>query len=212
MRTRIAAAIGLAMALTACGNGAASARKPPASTPQFTPTTISAVLKPTPTTDVAAASVRSRYPQFASVDDSTVDEMGATVCRAARADRLDVAISASQTNFQMSEAEATEFTHAVVNTYCSDVPLPAVSTAPQESATTITAGTWFVGKDIQAGTYETTTVSTSALDSCYWARLSGTSGETSEILANGNVEGHGIVTIKPTDVAFQTRCTWTKTD
>lgn len=136
--------------------------------------------------------------------------MGASVCRAARGNNLGVAVSAAQTNFQMSEAEAVEFMHAVVNTYCSDVPLPAVSTAPTASSTTITEGTWLVGKDVQPGTYETTTVGTDALSSCYWARLSGTSGDFKEILANGNVEGHGIVTIKPTDVAFQTHCTWTK--
>ena len=41
---------------------------------------------------------------------------------------------------------------------------------------------------------------------CYWARLSGVSGEFADILANANVaEGSAIVQIKPSDQAIRLR-------
>ncbi|OHV67521.1 hypothetical protein BCD48_35380 [Pseudofrankia sp. BMG5.36] len=110
-----------------------------------------------------------------------------------------------------------DFVYAVAIAYCPEVPRPDIAPllattvpAAPAPATTITPGTWLVGSNIQPGTYEITNASADVLDSCYWARLSGTSRDFGEILANGNVQGHGVVTIKPTDVAFQTRCTWTK--
>lgn len=68
------------------------------------------------------------------------------------------------------------------------------------------SGVYLVGEDIQPGTYR------SESSGCYWARLSGTSGEFSEIIANDNVEGTAYVTIAATDVAFETsRCgDWTR--
>jgi hypothetical protein len=207
---------GLAMMLVACG-GPASSSEPAAATP-----TVSAIstpsetaeTSPAETADFAAMSVRSQFSRFASADDSTIDEAGAKICAAGRAGTLDALISASEATLHMSPAETVDFTRVVVNAYCSEVPLPAAmpasSVPPASATTTITPGTWLVGRDIQPATYETTTSDTDVLHSCYWARLSGTSGDSSEILANGNVEGHGIVTIKPTDQAFQTHCTWTK--
>ncbi|GAA1821640.1 hypothetical protein GCM10009771_21540 [Nesterenkonia flava] len=64
------------------------------------------------------------------------------------------------------------------------------------------AGMYLVGTDIQPGTYYTNA------DRCYWARLSGFSGNLSDILANGNTRGTTYVTIAPTDTAFETRCRW----
>ena len=64
-------------------------------------------------------------------------------------------------------------------------------------------GVSLVGVDITPGTYRATG------DRCYWARLSGTSGEFSDIIANSN--GPGVVTIAATDKAFESRrCQWTK--
>ncbi|MBL7490473.1 hypothetical protein I6A60_02010 [Frankia sp. AgB1.9] len=212
MKTRIVAAVALAMTLAACGGGSASGGKPTTAATTTLATTVSAIVTPTSTSDIAALSVKSQYPQFASADNSTIDEVGAKVCAAARAGTLDALISASEATLHMSQADTVDFTHVVANAYCSEVPLPAItpaSTAPPVSATAINPGTWLVGKEVLPGTYETT-AGTDVLHSCYWARLSGTSGESSEILANDNVEGHGIVTIKATDVAFQTHCTWTK--
>ena len=69
-------------------------------------------------------------------------------------------------------------------------------------------GTWQVGKDIQPGTYRTRKGSRG----CYYARLNGFSGDTSDILANDNTDNPTVVTIAPTDTGFEsTRCgTWTK--
>jgi hypothetical protein len=67
-------------------------------------------------------------------------------------------------------------------------------------------GIWLVGKDIQPGIYRS-----SADASCYWARLSNTSGDFNAILANGN-GANQVVTISKTDKAFQSvHCApWTK--
>ncbi|HEY0867295.1 MAG TPA: hypothetical protein VGE01_07950 [Fimbriimonas sp.] len=68
-------------------------------------------------------------------------------------------------------------------------------------------GTYFVGIDIAPGTWRSANGS-----SCYWARLSGFSGELGDILANDNEEGSAIVEILPGDDGFtSSRCgTWSK--
>lgn len=68
-------------------------------------------------------------------------------------------------------------------------------------------GVFLVGTDIQPGRYRN-----EGGGSCYWARLSGVSGDFSEILANDNVSGQAVVDIASSDVAFESvRCgTWTK--
>jgi hypothetical protein len=46
-----------------------------------------------------------------------------------------------------------------------------------------------------------------AVSGCYWARLSGTSGQLDDVLSNDNANGHVLVDILPTDAAFQSaRC------
>lgn len=63
------------------------------------------------------------------------------------------------------------------------------------------SGIYLVGEDIKPGTYRSDGAR------CYWARLSGTSGEFEHIIANDNVEGTAYVTIAESDVAFETsRC------
>jgi hypothetical protein len=80
-------------------------------------------------------------------------------------------------------------------------PAPEGDTIPGD-------GVFLVDVDIKPGTYRTTNPS----GSCYWARLSGTSGDSGEILANDNPEGPTVVTIKASDTAFETaRCgQWTR--
>jgi hypothetical protein len=58
-------------------------------------------------------------------------------------------------------------------------------------------GVFLVGDEIAPGEYRTDS------GDCYWARLSGTSGEFEDIIANGN--GAGIVTIAESDHAFESR-------
>lgn len=59
-------------------------------------------------------------------------------------------------------------------------------------------GTHIVGMDIEPGTYRSEDASI-----CYWARLSGFTGELDDIIANGN-HGMEIVTIDSSDAAFKT--------
>lgn len=75
----------------------------------------------------------------------------------------------------------------------------AVTTTEQEiAAGTIPGdGIFLVGTDIQPGQYRTQE------GSCYWARLSGTSGELDDIIANGN--GAAVVTVAEGDAAFEVR-------
>ena len=69
------------------------------------------------------------------------------------------------------------------------------------------SGVHLVGTDIQPGQYRN-----SGSDSCYWSRLSGTSGSFDELIANDLPSGPTVVTILPSDAAFSSeRCgTWTK--
>ncbi|XKH58615.1 hypothetical protein LG293_16315 (plasmid) [Citricoccus nitrophenolicus] len=75
-------------------------------------------------------------------------------------------------------------------------------------------GTFVVGDDMKAGTYKSDAAPNSFMENCYWARLSGTSGDFGEIITNNNSQGPTTVTIRSTDVAFETSgCTaWERVD
>ncbi|GLZ77662.1 hypothetical protein Afil01_24690 [Actinorhabdospora filicis] len=64
-------------------------------------------------------------------------------------------------------------------------------------------GTYLVGADVEAGRYRTTVPATAIL--CYWERLSNTTGELDDIIANGNAKPgtQAVITIEPDDVAFR---------
>ena len=70
-------------------------------------------------------------------------------------------------------------------------------------------GIFRIGTDIQPGTYKN-----EGTDFCYWARLSGLSGESTDILSNDNPRGQTYVTIEASDYAFESQnCgTWTRTE
>ena len=73
---------------------------------------------------------------------------------------------------------------------------PAPTSGPQ--ATTMGDGTWAVGTDIVAGTYQATSTG-----SCYWARLSSFSGVADAVITDGDAApGPFTVTISPDDVGF----------
>lgn len=67
------------------------------------------------------------------------------------------------------------------------------------------AGTYLVGRDIQAGTYHS-----SGSPDCYWARLSDLSGGVSSIISNHLGSGPQYVEISSSDKAFQVQggCTF----
>jgi hypothetical protein len=70
--------------------------------------------------------------------------------------------------------------------------------APAVPTATPGDGVWRVGVDIQPGTYRS-----SGGDPCYWARLFGFAGNSQIDIHLGS--GPTIVTIKPTDVGFESR-------
>jgi hypothetical protein len=73
-------------------------------------------------------------------------------------------------------------------------PIPTLG--PQ--ATTMGDGTWAVGIDIVAGTYQATSTG-----SCYWARLSSFTGAADATIADGYASpGSFTVTIDADDVGF----------
>jgi hypothetical protein len=74
------------------------------------------------------------------------------------------------------------------------------------SKTTFGDGMYIVGTDITPGTYKNTGVA-----GCYYARLSGFSNTTDDIIANNYTDSQAVVTIADTDKGFQSNgCgTWT---
>lgn len=90
-------------------------------------------------------------------------------------------------------------TPTVTATATATVEATVTAPPPPPEAAITGDGIFIVGEDIEPGTYEA-----NADDFCYWARLSGTSGELDDIIANGNGPGHIVVTIKESDKAFET--------
>lgn len=83
--------------------------------------------------------------------------------------------------------------------------LPPMGSTPTVEESGITDGTWLVGEDIEPGTYRTGgPQSAGAFGNCYHARLSGTSGELDDIISNDNSQGPTVITIRESDVAFET--------
>lgn len=84
--------------------------------------------------------------------------------------------------------------------------LVTVTAPPPPPAVAFADGTFVVGTQIQAGTYQA-----SSSSSCYWARLRGFSGGLGDILANSFAQ-QTIVTIQPSDTGFESKnCgSWSK--
>ncbi len=82
---------------------------------------------------------------------------------------------------------------------------PELTATPTPKANKIGVGTHIVGTDIEPGIYMGL-AGTEVLDSCFWKRLSGLSGELSDTIANDNSVGPFYVEVSPTDVALSTRC------
>lgn len=95
-------------------------------------------------------------------------------------------------------------------------PAPTVTVTktvkPKAKASFSGDGTYLVGTDIKAGTYRTSGPSDSSLPNCYWERSSSASGDMNGIIANDNLAGAGVVTIRSSDKIFKTSgCSdWTK--
>ena len=85
------------------------------------------------------------------------------------------------------------------------VPTPVPTATP---STTIGDGIWAVGSQVAPGTY-----SNAGGSFCYWARLSGFSGELGDTIANGISDSPQTITINSGDAGFESSgCgTWTRT-
>lgn len=82
---------------------------------------------------------------------------------------------------------------------------PSPSPTTDEPAVTISGdGIFLVGSEVEPGSYRTTVPNASI--GCYWARLSGLSGEFDDIIANGIGEpgAQQVVEIASEDEAFET--------
>ena len=75
-----------------------------------------------------------------------------------------------------------------------------VPTGATAQSTTFGDGQYVVGTDIAPGYYRG-----DGGESCYWARLSGFSGTTDEILANGTPTAAVVLRILDTDAGFETQ-------
>lgn len=67
------------------------------------------------------------------------------------------------------------------------------------SSRSIPSGVYAVGEDIKPGLYQ-------LAGNCYWARLSGFTGESENIIANDTTDGPFVVEIDSTDIGFQLNC------
>ena len=81
---------------------------------------------------------------------------------------------------------------------------PDVLAAPTATKGSFDSGIWFVGGEIKAGIYRTTS------SGCYYSRLSGFKGDIDDIIVNGSTAANGgVIEILSTDKAFSSRCAWT---
>ena len=91
-------------------------------------------------------------------------------------------------------------------------PAPQAERAPASTLpTTFGEGTYLVGSQIAPGTYQTPGTTTEFGGA--WYRLSGTTGDNSEIIAVESVKGPATMTVLPTDHAVKFvggGITWTK--
>jgi hypothetical protein len=98
----------------------------------------------------------------------------------------------------------------VTATRTAAAPKPAEPPKPKGAPTTVPGdGEYLVGEDMQAGTYKT--AGTDGFG-CYWERAKNASGEFDAIIANGNLQGTGRVTVNKGEVFKVTGCKeWKKT-
>ena len=94
------------------------------------------------------------------------------------------------------------------NVHCEITPLNLWPEA-ESNVAQISQGTYIIGRDVGAGTY-VGEAGTGVFDSCYWARLSGVSGQFDDIIANDNALGRFFVTVLDSDFALRTGCPLTK--
>ena len=96
-------------------------------------------------------------------------------------------------------------TDAFLETACELTPLsdlPGLPASPEN----VHPGTHIVGRDIAAGIY-LGNPGRDVRESCHWERLSGVSGDPSQLTASGDAEGLFYVEVESSDFALQSQCT-----
>ncbi|MEH3129391.1 MAG: hypothetical protein PGN27_05440 [Mycolicibacterium neoaurum] len=100
---------------------------------------------------------------------------------------------------------ATKTTTVTVTERQSDA-ISAATPPPAADATVMnTDGLYVVGKDIQPGTYRSAPTMRNGYPFCTWKRLSDFTGSMESTIAIDNQPGQTIVTIEPSDTAFETQ-------
>jgi hypothetical protein len=89
---------------------------------------------------------------------------------------------------------------------------PAPAAKPAGPARAMDGGVYQVGVDVWSGRYKTPgPPADDSIGWCYWARHSDDSGTIEAIIANGNIEGPGSVTVRRGEfVEVSGGCTWTR--
>lgn len=89
---------------------------------------------------------------------------------------------------------------------------PAPAAKPPGPARAMDGGVYQVGVDVWSGRYKTPgPPADDSIGWCYWARHSDDSGTIEAIIANGNIEGPGSVTVRRGEfVEVSGGCTWTR--
>ncbi|MFJ9557634.1 hypothetical protein ACIRPH_27815 [Nocardiopsis sp. NPDC101807] len=131
-----------------------------------------------------------------------------------------VAVIGSDTPEASSPPAATATTEEEVDEATSEETEEEVEEEPEEEpveedTSTIGDGIHQVGSGIAPGVYTTDGPNPDdLLPMCYYARLSGLSGEFDEIITNNNIEGPGTLEVAESDAALELSggCEWTLQD
>ena len=117
-----------------------------------------------------------------------------------------VSASSSESDQSTSDAQVRQNTQDTQTAATEPTPEPTIATEPTpEPKVSLNPGMYQVGSGIAPGVY-VGLAGTAVFSSCYWARLSGASGDFSEILSNENAVGQFYVEIQPSDKYFKVDC------
>lgn len=119
-----------------------------------------------------------------------------------------VAVVASSGSDTTVEVPASEPSVEEVDDATTEEPAEEEEESENEA---LSAGVYVVGEDIEPGTYKTDGPADDSFSGmCYWARLSGLSGEFDELIANDAFEGQTTVVVNEGDVALELtgECEW----
>ena len=98
-----------------------------------------------------------------------------------------------------------------ISTNCEISLVEITNEMPAEFPSSISPGTYIVGRDIQSGMWKGQ-AGEDSLNSCYWARVKDLTGNLSSIIANDNAVGQYYIQVAESDFALVTNCDLIKSD